>query len=211
MFTGIIEELGTVRAVQKRTQSIVLQIESKIITEDLSIGDSIAVNGVCLTVIDFNTSSFTVDVMPETFKSTTISKAVVGSHVNLERAMSANGRFGGHIVSGHVDCVGKIIQEKRVENARYVTISVPKYCIHYCIHKGSITLDGTSLTLFEVGTDYVVVSLIPHTEKISLLGSKKRGDIVNIEFDVVGKYVESLLNKGKSGTITNEFLTTNGF
>lgn len=211
MFTGIIEELGTIQNIQSQGNTMSLKIHGKKVLEDIKLGDSIAVNGVCLTVTDFNTSSFCLDVMPETFQSTSLSDLQRGSIVNLERAMSANGRFGGHFVTGHVDAVGKIVKRAPKENAIYLDISFPKEFGHLPLHKGAITLDGTSLTIFGVENGLITVSLIPHTAKESVIGLKQIGDKVNIEFDMLGKYVYSFLHPKQESRISTDFLRDNGF
>lgn len=214
MFTGIIEDKGKVTAIQKDEKSMQLTLSSKKIVGDVQLGDSISVNGVCLTVTHFTNEQFTVDVMPETVKATNIHTLKIGDYVNLERAMSANGRFGGHIVSGHVDGVGTIASIKPVSNAVYIDITIPKELADNCIPKGSITLDGTSLTLFNVTDTSVTISLIPHTFAETIFGMKKVGDQVNIETDMLGKYVLHHLNKTKKedkSNITLEFLAQNGF
>ncbi|QUG41170.1 riboflavin synthase [Psychrobacillus sp. INOP01] len=210
MFTGIIEELGTVKNVQKSASSMQLVIRAERILEDIKLGDSIAVNGVCLTVIEFSQFQFTVDVMPETFHATTTKLLNSGSAVNLERAMAANGRFGGHFVSGHVDGVGTILKKRPTANAVYIDISVPEEVSHFCIPKGSITIDGTSLTIFEINKSTITVSLIPHTNKETVLGMKKERELVNIECDMLGKYMHQYVTN-KESTITRDFLKQNGF
>ncbi|MBO9129779.1 riboflavin synthase [Bacillus sp. 165] len=211
MFTGIIEEMGTIQHINQTGQAIVLHIAAKTILADVHLGDSIAVNGVCLTVTSFTSSSFTVDVMPETVKATSLQSLKQGSTVNLERAMSANGRFGGHFVSGHVDGVGTIIQKKQQHNAVYYKIQLPKSLLHYCIYKGSIAIDGTSLTIFGTDESSITISLIPHTMEGSVIGTKNVGDIVNIECDMVGKYIEHFVKKQPSSSITEGFLSEHGF
>lgn len=179
---------------------------------DAKLGDSIAVNGVCLTITHLTSEEMTVDVMPETVKVTTIHTLKLGDMVNLERAMSANGRFGGHIVSGHVDGVGTIRSKRPVSNAVYIEIEIPRELIENCIPKGSITIDGTSLTLFQVSSNTVTVSLIPHTYAETILGMKSVGDKVNIETDMLGKYVLHHLRKtDNTSNISIEFLKQNGF
>lgn len=211
MFTGIIEELGTIENIQSQGKTLRLNIHGKKVLEDIKLGDSIAINGVCLTVTDFNASSFCLDVMPETFQSTSLSALQRGSLVNLERAMSANGRFGGHFVTGHVDTVGKIVKREPKENAIYMDLTFPKEFIHLALHKGSITLDGTSLTIFGVENERITVSLIPHTAKESIIGLKQIGDKVNMEFDMLGKYVYSFLHPKQESRISTDFLKDNGF
>ncbi|RAK22237.1 riboflavin synthase alpha chain [Anoxybacillus vitaminiphilus] len=215
MFTGIIEEVGTIEQMKQSGEAIVLTIGARKILEDVKLGDSIAVNGVCLTVTSFTTQSFTVDVMPETVRATSLRTLKRGSKVNLERAMAANGRFGGHFVSGHVDGVGEIIRKEPVANAVYYEIKVPKELRKYMIFKGSVAVDGTSLTIFGLTDDTFTISLIPHTRAETILGDKQVGDIVNIECDVIGKYVEQFI-KGKKGeqpksNITLEFLEEHGY
>lgn len=213
MFTGIIEEIGKVKSTNQQPNSLVLTIDAKKMLKDIHLGDSIAVNGVCLTVVSFTSSSFTVDVMPETVKATNIQSLQIGSPVNLERAMSANGRFGGHFVSGHVDGTGKIIRKHTKANAVYYDISVSEQISHYCIPKGSITIDGISLTIFGLEHNQVTISIIPHTLEQTTLGFKKENDIVNIENDLIGKYIIHRLssNTGSKSSITTEFLQQHGF
>ena len=214
MFTGIVEEIGTVKNIVKKGKTLLLTINASAILEDVHLGDSISVNGVCLTVTDFTKNEFSVDVMPETFQASNLSTLVSSQKVNLERAMAANGRFGGHIVSGHIDGTGKIVSVNAMENAVMYKINIPSSFAKYCLQKGSITIDGTSLTIFEVETDIVTISLIPHTRSHTILGSKKVGDVVNIEFDLLGKYVEKMLGMNetkKSSTITTSFLSQNGY
>lgn len=215
MFTGIIEDQGNVKEIkQVSEQAVELTLESKVVTEDVHIGDSIAVNGICLTVTSFQGSEFKVDAMPETIQSTSLQLLKKGSKVNLERAMAAGGRFGGHFVSGHVDGTGKIIRKQQVENAIYYDIEIPNQFINFILYKGSITVDGTSLTVFGVKENGFTISLIPHTAKETILGEKGVGDIVNIECDMLAKYVQQLLHKngGKQEKgVTKEMLVVNGF
>ncbi|WP_077213631.1 riboflavin synthase [Bacillus dakarensis] len=216
MFTGIIEELGTIKNISKKGNTLVLTIQASRILEDMNLGDSISVNGVCLTVTDFSNTDFLLDVMPETFNSTSLSILKKGSLVNLERAMSSSGRFGGHFVTGHVDTTGKIVKKEPKENAIYIEISYPEEFSHLTLYKGSICLDGTSLTIFGLTENTVTVSIIPHTAKESVLGLKKPGDMINIEFDMIGKYLHSFLSRDKEGNqqkkgITSDFLRENGF
>ncbi|WP_336046251.1 riboflavin synthase [Solibacillus ferritrahens] len=211
MFTGIIEELGTVEKISQSTQTMELSIRASKILEDVKLGDSIAVNGVCLTVKKFSSNSFLADVMPETVKATSLKQLTVGMHVNLERAMLANGRFGGHIVSGHVDGVAIIQRKRPVANAVYVDLAMDRTLIAQCIEKGSITVDGISLTIFNVSDTLVTISLIPHTYEQTVLGYKKAGDVVNIETDLIGKYVKKHLQNQTINTITQDFLQRTGF
>lgn len=212
MFTGIVEEIGTVKKIA-RGQKAYLEIQADKIFSDIHIGDSIAVNGVCLTVTGFSGKVFTADVMNETFSRSSLGSLKTGSHVNLERAMSANGRFGGHIVSGHIDGTGKITNIKKDGNAVWYKISADENIIKYTVEKGSIAIDGISLTVAKVERDNFSVSIIPHTSEETILSEKQLGDTVNLENDIIGKYVERFLNfdkTGKSG-ITMDFLAENGF
>lgn len=212
MFTGIIEDKGKVTAIQKDEKSMELTISSSKILSDARLGDSIAVNGVCLTITHLSDQTMTVDVMPETVKATNIHSLKIGDVVNLERAMQANGRFGGHIVSGHVDGVGIIRSKKPVSNAVYIEIEISKELAENCIPKGSIAIDGISLTLFKVSEQSVTVSLIPHTYQETILGVKKVGEQVNIETDLLGKYVlQQLKRTEKESRISLNFLQQNGF
>ncbi|MCM3764308.1 riboflavin synthase [Neobacillus niacini] len=217
MFTGIIEEIGVITNIQRTGSSFVLTIGAKKILEDVHLGDSIAVNGVCLTVTSFTGNRFTVDVMPETVKATSLQSLTRGSKVNLERAMAAGGRFGGHFVSGHIDGTGIIKRKESHENAVYYEIEAAPELLQYVILRGSIAVDGTSLTVFGVSDDNFTLSLIPHTLSETVLGQKGPGDIVNLECDMIGKYVGHFLKnqsrnpqKSKSG-ITASFLEENGF
>ncbi|MEH7178376.1 riboflavin synthase [Neobacillus vireti] len=218
MFTGIIEELGMVANIQRTGTSFVLTIEAKKILEDVHLGDSIAVNGVCLTVTSFSNKQFTVDVMPETVKASSLNALKRGSKVNLERAMAAGGRFGGHFVSGHIDGTGVIKSKKQLENAIYYEIEAPSDILRYIIVRGSITVDGTSLTVFGVSDDTFTLSLIPHTLSESIIGLKDSGDIVNLECDMIGKYVGHFLSAGSGNVnkkspsgISAQFLEEHGF
>jgi riboflavin synthase len=216
MFTGIIEELGTVKKVVQRGKAMELAIHASKILTDLQLGDSIAVNGVCLTVTEFTKDGFSADVMPETFKSTSLSAIKERTKVNLERAMSANGRFGGHFVTGHVDGTGKIMKKSASENAIYIQISVPPELSHLLVMKGSIAVDGISLTVFGNEENTVTVSIIPHTASETVLGFKSVGDAVNLEFDMLAKYLYSFMNKQQEQAapkkgISEQFLQENGF
>ncbi|UDK96352.1 riboflavin synthase [Lysinibacillus sphaericus] len=212
MFTGIIEDIGTVKTLQSDRRSMEITVISPKIVADVKLGESIAVNGVCLTVTHYNDQELTMDVMPETVKATNLQQLTVGNAVNLERAMPANGRFGGHFVSGHVDGVGKILRKRPMANAVYIEIELSEDLTSYCIPKGSITIDGTSLTLFHVEKNSVTVSLIPHTYKETVLGIKNVGALVNIETDLVGKYIiHQLKGSQQSSTITKDYLAKHGF
>lgn len=215
MFTGIIEEVGTIQKVKPQGNTLALDIKAKKSLEDINLGDSISVNGVCLTVMAFKHDSFSTDVMPETFHNTSLVDLQQGSQVNLERAMSSNGRFGGHFVTGHVDTVGVISKRESKENAIYIDIQYSNEFNHLSLYRGSITIDGTSLTIFETADSQLTVSIIPHTAKESVIGLKKIGDKVNIEFDMIGKYVYSFLKEkthtNQKENISMDFLRDNGF
>lgn len=218
MFTGIVEEIGTILSVKKGVKSSALTISGDLIFEDMHIGDSIAVNGVCLTVTNKTKESFTADVMAETLRRSSLGSLKAGSKVNLERAMAANGRFGGHIVSGHIDGTGEIESFVREDNAVWVTVKTPVKLLKYIIEKGSIAIDGVSLTVAYVDNRCFKVSLIPHTAANTILLSKKAGDIVNLENDIVGKYIEKLMRfdeqveeDTKTTGISMDFLAKNGF
>lgn len=212
MFTGLVEDIGIIKAVQSDRDSMKITVQSAKITEDVKLGDSIAVNGVCLTVTNFTQQQLTMDVMPETVKATNLQQLAIGDSVNLERAMPANGRFGGHFVAGHVDGVGKILRKRPVANAVYIDIEMSEELTNFCIPKGSITIDGTSLTLFHVEAKSVTISLIPHTYKETVLGMKRVGAIVNIETDLVGKFIIGQLKTGQTtSAITRDYLAQHGF
>ncbi|MDL4841082.1 riboflavin synthase [Aquibacillus rhizosphaerae] len=216
MFTGIVEEKGKIKQIDKNKSSLTLKIEGNTVTSDVSVGDSISVNGVCLTVTSYGSGWFTVDVIPETFRGTSLATTSVGSEVNLERAMSAGGRFGGHFVSGHVDTVGKIRRIWMEDNAAYIHIAIELEGLPFIALKGSVTVDGTSLTIFGLKDDGFIISLIPETRRATVLGDKKQGDIVNVEYDVLAKYMERMLTVKKtqgreSNTITTDKLQQYGF
>ena len=211
MFTGIIEEIGTVRRIEHGAKGARLTIQAKTVLEDTRIGDSIATNGVCLTVVSMTGDSFSADVMAESLRRSSLGTLQGGSPVNLERAMAANGRFGGHIVSGHIDGTGTIASQKREDNAVWVKIKTPAPLLRYIVEKGSIAIDGVSLTVAAVTDTDFSVSIIPHTGAQTILLGKKPGDPVNIECDVIGKYVEKLTAPHKTGGISTNFLAENGF
>ena len=221
MFTGIIEEVGSVASIRKGAHSCVLTVNASRVLEDVHLGDSIATNGVCLTVTSFTSHSFSADVMHETLNRSSLGSLHIGRPVNLERAMLAGGRFGGHIVSGHIDGVGTISSIKEDDNAVWYTVEAPSSILRYIIEKGSITLDGISLTVAKVTNSNFSISIIPHTRAQTNLASKKVGDVLNLENDLVGKYVERLMlqpiaasqeqSEQKSSGITKEFLSHYGF
>ena len=193
MFTGIIEELGRVLAIEEQQDAIRLTIGAKKVLEDLGRGDSISCSGTCLTAIEIDDSGFTADVMLETLKRSSLSEVKVGDPINLERAMSATTRFGGHVVQGHVDGVGEVVSREPSENWEWVRIRIPHELMKYVVHKGSITLDGISLTVNEIDGDILGVSLIPETLKVTTLGYKQPGAKVNVEADVLAKHIERLM------------------
>lgn len=219
MFTGIVEEVGVLKFIRRGASSAVLEIAARTVLEDIHLGDSIAVNGVCLTATSFTGGAFTADVMHETLDRSSLAALRPGSRVNLERAMAANGRFGGHIVAGHVDGVGTVLETKRDDNAVWYTISAGPEVLRYVVEKGSITIDGISLTVARVGPESFAISAIPHTVAVTVLKDRKAGDKVNLETDIIGKYVEKLLTTGPVQTaepkqtsgITKDFLTRYGF
>lgn len=215
MFTGIVEELGTVERIASGGRLMSYTIKASLILEDVKLGDSISVNGVCLTVTSFTKHQFTVDVMPETVKSSSIREWKRGTRVNLERAMGANGRFGGHMVSGHIDGTGVILSKKQDQNAVYFEINTSVDITDNLVMKGSIAVDGISLTIFGLEDGKVKVSIIPHTLSETVLGSKEAGDIVNVECDIIGKYVRkftSASNRDSShAPISESFLERHGF
>jgi len=193
MFTGIIEELGKVSAIEKQPDAIRLTIACKEVLSDLKRGDSISCSGTCLTAIEIDDQGFTADVMLETIRRSSLDGVKVGDPINLERAMNAATRFGGHIVQGHVDGVGEVVSREKSDNWDWVKISLPKDLMKYVVHKGSITLDGISLTVNEINDDVIAVSLIPETLRVTTLGYKNPGDKVNVEADVLAKHVEKLM------------------
>ncbi|OOS00542.1 riboflavin synthase [Haemophilus paracuniculus] len=214
MFTGIIEEVGKVSKIHKQGEFAVLTITGKRIFDDMKLGDSIAVNGVCLTVTEFGSNHFSADVMSETLKRTSLGDLQPNSPVNLERAMAANGRFGGHIVSGHIDGTGEISEITPAHNSTWYRIKTSPKLLRYIIEKGSITIDGISLTVVDVDQESFRVSIIPHTLAETNLGTKKVGSIVNLENDIIGKYVEQLLGKKDdqpTSNLSREFLAKAGF
>lgn len=214
MFTGIVEEVGQVKAIGNGT----LQIQAAKVLEDVKLGDSIAVNGICLTVTGFNSHSFQADVMPETIKRTSLGELKLGSPVNLERALTLSSRLGGHIVSGHIDGTGRIVSLKEDKNAILMKIQTDGAILRYIVEKGSVALDGISLTVAQVDSRDFTVSLIPHTRQVTNLSAKREGSLINIENDVVGKYVAKLLqpadesvDAAAQSSITMDFLKENGF
>ena len=227
MFTGLVETVGRVRSIKRGAASSVLSIEAPAIMQGVRIGDSIATNGVCLTATRVDDAGFCADVMHETLQRSSLGTLSAGSAVNLERAMPANGRFGGHIVSGHIDGTGRITSTRRDDVAVWYDIVAPEAITRYVVEKGSIAIDGVSLTVARVSENGFSISMIPHTADVTALGHKRAGDIVNLECDIIGKYVEKLLFSGrasptaatsatakansKPSTLTADFLASNGF
>ena len=215
MFTGLIEEIGTIKAIAKSVNSAKITINAAKVLEAVQLGDSICTNGVCLTVTSFHSGSFTVDVMAETMRRSNLGKLSLGAFVNLERALRAGDRLGGHMVSGHIDGVGIVEKYENEDNAVWLTVSAPPEIIKYIIQKGSIAIDGVSLTVAYVDDLIFKVSIIPHTKDKTTLLKKKTGESVNLECDMVGKYIEKFLGvkeqvKIKKGIDIN-FLNENGF
>lgn len=219
MFTGIVEEVGRVSSIKNSTNSAILTIEAEKVLEESKIGDSISVNGVCLTVTDISSKSFSADIMHESLKRSSLGELKKGSRVNLERALKLSTRLGGHIVSGHIDGVGKIKSIKKDDNAVWYCIEANEKILKYIIEKGSVAIDGISLTVAEENDKDFSVSVIPHTRAASNLSEKKIGSRVNIENDCIAKYVEKLLyldgdiskEKSKESNIDMKFLIENGF
>lgn len=216
MFTGIIEEIGVVGSVRRGVKSSVISINGKVIFDDLKLGDSVSVNGVCLTVSSLNKDSFTADVMNETLQRSSLGELKVGYRVNLERAMPMNGRFGGHIVSGHIDGTGIITEIKREDISTWYTIKTTDKIMRFIIEKGSIALDGISLTVADIATGSFSVSVIPHSMEATILSEKAVGSTVNLENDIIGKYIErfqnqQIVNERSSTNITREFLSNAGY
>lgn len=212
MFTGIIEEVGTIQRVQRGSRSAALTILASEVLKDVKVGDSIATNGVCLTVTTFDAHSFTVDVMAETMRTSNLESLSSGSRVNLERALRLSDRLGGHIVSGHVDGVGTITKREKEDNAVWITVKTSSELTKYMIVKGSVTIDGISLTIQKLTDDGFMVSIIPHTKEVTTLLELLVGAKVNLECDVIAKYTERLMSKSSAHSgIDEQFLAKHGF
>lgn len=218
MFTGLVEELGVLRFIRKGTDSAQLNIGVEKILDDIKIGDSIAVNGVCLTVTAFDNDTFTADVMSETLSKTNLGHLKPGDRVNIERALRIGDRLGGHLVSGHIDGVGTITSMVKHDIATIVTIKAPEEVMRYVVRKGSVAIDGISLTIVDCTVEKFSVSLIPHTAHVTNLGIKRVGAIVNLEADLIGKYVERLIgvyanskNNSETSGVSIKLLMENGF
>ena len=215
MFTGLVEEIGKIQSIVKSTKSAKIIIKANKVIMEAKIGDSISTNGVCLTITECTSNNFTVDVMAETMRRSNLNSLSPGDEVNLERALRACDRLGGHIVSGHIDGIGTVSNYEKEENAVWITISTKPEILRYIVEKGSIAIDGISLTVAYVDENEFKVSIIPHTKEVTTLLRKKLGDIINLECDVVGKYIEKLLLTNqqipvKQGIDMN-FLSENGF
>ncbi|WP_141501010.1 riboflavin synthase [Paenibacillus luteus] len=218
MFTGLVEEVGKMKGIKKQGEAMRLVIGASLVTDGVLLGDSISVNGVCLTVTSFDATSFAADVMPETYRKSNLCELRTGERVNLERAMQAGGRFGGHIVQGHIDGTGKIINRETDANAVVFKVQLDEgELLRYVIPKGSITIDGISLTVVDTASNTFTVSIIPHTLAQTALQHKHAGDTVNIENDVIGKYVDHLLHFKQpesarpESKLSTSFLMENGF
>lgn len=207
MFTGIIEEIGKLKSLNGGR----IEISCEKILSDMKIGDSISTNGICLTVVDFGKNFFAADVMPETFRKTSLAEIQTGGVVNLERALKVGDRLGGHIVSGHIDGTGKILSTRTEGNAIFIEIQAENFLLKQIAAKGSVALDGISLTVVDAMTENFSVSMIPHTREVTNFKFKRVGNLVNIETDVFAKYIERLINFEKNSTLTKNFLAENGF
>ncbi len=212
MFTGIIEEVGDINSIRRGGKAIALEVKAHLVIEGTRVGDSIAIDGVCLTVTSFSDHSFTVDVMPETMNRTTFHGLKTGSRVNLERALRLSDRLGGHLVSGHIDRVGRILERWREDNAEWIRIEAGSDILRYIVEKGSVAIDGISLTVIDVNTRSFTVSVIPLTQKETTILAKRTGEEVNIECDLIGKYIEKLAKgEAKGAGVTLDTLARNGY
>jgi riboflavin synthase len=211
MFTGIIEEMGTVKALRRSAGAARLDLTAAKVLLDTAIGDSICVNGVCLTVVEMGRAAFSADVAVETLRVTNLGELAVGAKVNLERALQLSARIGGHLVSGHVDAVGRIREKREEGNGWRIVFTAPASVLRYVIRKGSVAIDGVSLTIADVDPRGFSIAMIPHTAKLTTLGFKSAGDSVNLEADIVGKYVERLLTRRDDGGLDLDLLKKSGF
>ena len=194
MFTGIIEELGKIQEIETRSSGMRFTISAKVVMDDLNIGDSISINGVCLTVTEKKEKDFSLDLVPETLDKSNLGELIEGNYVNLERAMQASDRFGGHILQGHVETLGVILEKQQQEDNAVISVGLDPEWMRFCLPKGSIALDGISLTIANIEANIVEIALIPHTLGNTTLGLKSKSDTLNIETDIIGKYVERLLS-----------------
>ena len=212
MFTGIIEEVGEIQSIKKGANSAVITIKASTVLGDLHLGDSVALNGVCLTAVSIGKNNYSVDVMHETLNRSALIQLSLGQHVNLERAMPANGRFGGHIVSGHIDGTAKVIALSRNRESFDLEIELSENELRYVIRKGSICVNGISLTIAEISGKRIKIAVIPHTYECTALSELKNGDYVNIEVDIMAKYIEKFLSTSDNRSRINmDFLQRNGF
>jgi riboflavin synthase len=211
MFTGIIEELGTVKALRREAGAARLTLSAAKVLDGTALGDSICVNGVCLTVIEMNSTEFSADVAVETLRVTNLGDLKTGKKVNLERALQLSARIGGHLVTGHVDAVGRVREKREEGNGWRIFVDAPASVLRYVIKKGSIAIDGISLTVADVDKAGFAIAMIPHTAKLTTLGFKTAGDSVNLESDIIGKYVERLLVGRMEGGVSLEALKKSGF
>lgn len=219
MFTGLVEEIGKISKIRKGNNSYQISIEAKHLLSDIKLGDSVATNGACLTVVEKTNSNFTVDIMAETVKRTSFDKMKLGDTVNLERAMRLSDRLGGHLVSGHIDGTGRIKKIKKEDIANIISIEAPQELLNQMLNKGSIAIDGISLTIINISHTEFQVSIIPHTSKETTLLKKSIGDLVNLETDMIGKYVlrflnpdkKENLNQAKTSKVSMDFLAENGY
>ena len=193
MFTGIIEELGKIQEIETRSSGMQFTISAKLVMDDLNIGDSISINGVCLTVTEKKEKEFNLDLVPETLEKSNLGELIEGNYVNLERAMQASDRIGGHILQGHVETLGVILDKQQQEDNAVISVGLDPEWLRYCIPKGSIALDGISLTIAKIEANIVEIALIPHTLENTTLGLKSKSDTLNIETDIIGKYIDRLL------------------
>ena len=216
MFTGIVEEVGIIKNIKKNSNSLSLTISANKVLDDIKLGDSICTNGVCLTVTDFDQYSFTVDAIESTIRKTDLYNLDISSKVNLERALSLKDRLGGHIVQGHVDGIGEIANIRDEDLSKVYSIKAKENLLNKLVKQGSITISGVSLTISDLKEDYFEVSIIPHTLKETIINDLKIGDIVNLETDIIGKYIDRFLNADKSkdekvSSLSLDFLAENGF
>jgi riboflavin synthase len=211
MFTGIIEEMGTVKALRREAGAARLSLSAATVLDGTALGDSISVNGVCLTVVELGKNEFSADVAVETLRVTNLGELKAGARVNLERALQLSARIGGHLVSGHVDAVGRLREKRDEGNGWRIFFDAPETVLRYVIKKGSIAIDGVSLTVADVDRAGFSIAMIPHTARLTTLGFKTNGDTVNLESDIIGKYVERLLPGRTEGNVTLDLLKKNGF
>lgn len=207
MFTGIIEEMGLVTEIVRSQTAARMTVQAKLVMEDIAVGASIAINGTCVTALNLSPSTFSFDISPETARLTNIGHLNAGDRVNLERPMRLSDRLSGHMVSGHIEGMGRICEKKAEENALIISIEIPAHLLKYCIPKGSIALDGVSMTINGLDERGITISVIPHTAMLTTLGHKGVGDILNLESDLIGRYVERLL---ESGEVSSPYISDAG-